>query len=47
MSIDDLWILYKEVDAILAARLIAKKRELESRLDQLHLKSDSDGPSGD
>jgi len=35
MSIDELWALHTEVDQILAARLIAEKRELEKRLDQL------------
>jgi hypothetical protein len=35
MSIDELLALHKDVDQILAARLIAKKEELERRLEQL------------
>jgi hypothetical protein len=35
MPIDELWALYKDVDQILAARLIAKKEELERRLEEL------------
>lgn len=35
MSIDELWALHTEVDQILAARLLAERRELEKRLDQL------------
>jgi DNA-binding protein H-NS len=35
MSIDELWALHAAVDQILAARLIAEKRELEKRLEQL------------
>lgn len=35
MSIDELWALHTQVDHILAARLLAEKRELERRLDQL------------
>jgi hypothetical protein len=35
MSIDELWALHACVDSILAKRLIAKKEELERRLEQL------------
>lgn len=35
MSIDELWALHTDVDEILAARLVAKKAELEKRLAQL------------
>jgi hypothetical protein len=35
MSIDELWALYTDVDEILAARIVAKKRVLERRLAQL------------
>jgi DNA-binding protein H-NS len=35
MSIDELWELHTCVDSILAQRLIAKKEELERRLEQL------------
>ncbi|WP_165405184.1 hypothetical protein [Bradyrhizobium genosp. SA-3] len=38
-SIDELWDLHSVVEAILAARLIAKKDELEKRLGLLHTKS--------
>ena len=37
MSIDELWTLHKEVDEVLAARVIAKKIELERRLERLQL----------
>jgi hypothetical protein len=42
MSVDELWDLHSVVDAILAARLIAKKDELERRLGLLHKKSPVD-----
>jgi len=35
LSIDELWELHTYVDSILAKRLIAKKQELERRLEQL------------
>ncbi|MBR0831426.1 hypothetical protein JQ596_38570 [Bradyrhizobium manausense] len=35
MSIDEMWALHTEVGQILAARLVAKKQELEKRLQQL------------
>ena len=35
LSIDELWELHACVDSILAKRLIAKKEELERRLEQL------------
>lgn len=35
MSIDELWALHTDVDEILAARIVAKKAELEKRLAQL------------
>jgi hypothetical protein len=43
MSIDELWTLHTEVDRILAARLIAKKEELERRLEQVRR---TNGPGG-
>jgi hypothetical protein len=42
MSVDELWALFTDVDQILAARIIAKKEELERRLDRLRR---TDGPS--
>ncbi|TYO65951.1 hypothetical protein FXV83_13475 [Bradyrhizobium hipponense] len=35
MSVDELWALFTDVDQILAARIIAKKEELDRRLDRL------------
>ena len=35
MSIDELWALHTEVDEILAARIVAKRTELERRLARL------------
>ena len=35
MSIDELWALHMDVDAVLAAKLIAQKNQLESRLAKL------------
>ncbi|MCK1535357.1 MULTISPECIES: hypothetical protein [unclassified Bradyrhizobium] len=43
MSVDELWALYTVVDQILAARIVAKKQELDRRLEQLH---HTDGPGG-
>lgn len=40
MSIDELWALHTLVDGILAARLVAKKKELERRLRLLDQKDD-------
>lgn len=40
MSIDELWALHTLVDSILAARLLAKKNELERRLRLLDQKED-------
>lgn len=48
MSIDELWDLHTLVDAILAARLAAKKAELERRLEQLRQQDRADNdPSKD
>jgi hypothetical protein len=47
MSIDELWTLHAEVDQILAARLIAEKRELERRLEQLGQTTDWSDPAKD
>ena len=47
MSIDELWALHTEVDQILAARLIAEKRELEKRLAQLSQRANSNEPAKD
>jgi hypothetical protein len=46
MSIDELWDLHILVDAVLAARLVAKKAELERRLEQLRQKDVSDHSRG-
>jgi hypothetical protein len=46
MSIDELWDLHILVDAVLAARLVAKKAELERRLEQLSQKDVPDHPRG-
>ena len=46
MSIDELWDLHMLVDAVLAARLVAKKAELERRLEQLRQKDVSDHSRG-
>ena len=43
MSLDELWALYTDVDQILAARIVAKKQELDRRLQQLH---QTNGPGG-
>ncbi|MDA9499461.1 hypothetical protein XI05_18735 [Bradyrhizobium sp. CCBAU 11357] len=43
MSADELWALYTDVDQVLAARIVAKKQELDRRLEQLH---HSNGPGG-
>lgn len=45
MSMDELWELHSMVNAILAERLIAKKRELETRLKQLRSESAAAGGS--
>ena len=45
MSIDELWALHTEVDQILAARLLAERRELEKRLDQLSQGASLNGPA--
>lgn len=45
MSIDELWALHTEVDQILAARLLAEKRQLEKRLDQLNQGAKSTEPA--
>ncbi|SFO44419.1 DNA-binding protein H-NS [Bradyrhizobium sp. Ghvi] len=45
LSIDELWALHTEVDQILAARLLAEKRELEKRLDQLGQGANSNEPA--
>jgi hypothetical protein len=38
MSVGELWMLYEQVESILARRLIAKKQELEARLERLRPK---------
>ena len=35
LSVDELWTLYTDVDQILAARIVVKKKELERRFEQL------------
>ncbi|WP_247391608.1 hypothetical protein, partial [Bradyrhizobium sp. 143] len=44
MSVDELWALFMDVDQILAARIVAKKEELERRLNQLR-RTDGRGSS--
>ncbi|WP_247387004.1 hypothetical protein, partial [Bradyrhizobium sp. 143] len=44
MSVDELWALFTDVDQILAARIVAKKEELERRLNQLR-RTDGRGSS--
>ena len=39
-SIDELWEVHSLVNAVLTARLVAKKNELERRLDRLHRQSE-------
>jgi hypothetical protein len=34
LSVDELWTLYTDVDQILAARIVVKKKELEGRFEQ-------------
>lgn len=38
MSLGELWMLYEQVESILARRLMAKKQELEARLERLRPK---------
>ncbi|MBR1169414.1 hypothetical protein ACNJYD_21330 [Bradyrhizobium sp. DASA03005] len=45
LSMDELWALHTQVDQILAARLVAEKRELERRLDQLGQGANSNEPA--
>ncbi len=42
LSIDELWKLYEEVAAKLAAKLIAKKSVLDGRLEQLSWRSQAE-----
>ena len=44
MSIDELHLLHQEVTAILVRMAIAKKNELEERLQQLQLPDDRELP---
>lgn len=46
MSVGELWNLYEQVEAILARRLVAKKQELEARLERLRAKDLRPGNSG-
>lgn len=45
MSIDELWALHTDVDQMLAAKLIAAKRDLEERLKQLGQRADWKEPA--
>jgi DNA-binding protein H-NS len=36
MSLDELWGLYEHLSSVLSTRIIAERRELENRLDQLN-----------
>ncbi|SDI83055.1 DNA-binding protein H-NS [Bradyrhizobium sp. Rc2d] len=40
MSIDELWALHTDVGQVLTVKLIAAKRELEERLNQLGRRAD-------
>lgn len=40
MSIDELWALHTDVGQVLAVKLIAAKRDLQERLDQLGRRAD-------
>lgn len=42
MSVRELWTLYEQVESILARRLLAKKQELEARLERLRPKDPLD-----
>ncbi|WP_271590747.1 hypothetical protein [Bradyrhizobium sp. CCBAU 53415] len=44
MSIDELWALHTDVDQALTIKLIAAKRDLEERLDQLGRRADWNEP---
>lgn len=44
MTIDELYLLHQEVTAILVRMAIAKKNELEARLQQLQLPDDRELP---
>lgn len=46
MSVGELWKLYEQVEMILARRLIAKKQELEARLERLHANHSHPGSLG-
>lgn len=46
MSIDDLWVLHRQVESILEERLTAKKHQLEKQLEQLRQRNVSGVPSG-
>jgi DNA-binding protein H-NS len=36
LSLDDLWALHEQISEVLASRIIAEKKQLEKRLDQLN-----------
>jgi DNA-binding protein H-NS len=41
MSLDELWALHEHISNVLSTRIIAEKRELENRLDQLNRGKDA------
>ena len=41
MPLDDLWALHEHINSVLSARIIAEKRQLESRLVQLNRGKDA------
>ena len=43
MPLDDLWALHEEIGNVLSTRIIAEKRQLESRLVQLNRGKDTQG----
>lgn len=45
MSVGELWNLYEQVESVLARRLVAKKQELEARLERLRAKDSQPGKS--
>ncbi|MBR0714914.1 hypothetical protein [Bradyrhizobium liaoningense] len=46
MSIDELWVLHRQVESVLEERLIAKKHQLEKQLEQLRQRGVNDSRSG-
>ena len=47
MSVDELWALHERTRQILAAKLSARKEDLEARLEHLRQSTDGGGPAKD